>query len=228
MRRVDRRRFERISRAVVSLGLPFALGALTATTLEWRLREPAVSFVSTTAPYVDSTFSDSNIVPSERDAPRAVPTGGIARDHDALEALRQRHIGLPVKGVARRELVDTFRQSRGSRLHEALDIMAPRGTPVVAADDGSIAKLFTSKAGGLTIYQFDPTMTFSYYYAHLDRYASGLREGQYVARGDTIGFVGSSGNASESAPHLHFAVFRLTSPPQWWRGDPIDPYPALK
>ena len=93
-----------------------------------------------------------------------------------------------------------------------------------AVEDGHIQKLFTSKAGGLTIYQFDPTGTFTYYYAHLDRYADGLGEGQLVKRGDVIGYVGSTGNASPDAPHLHFAIFRLGPEKQWWKGEPINPY----
>jgi peptidoglycan LD-endopeptidase LytH len=105
--------------------------------------------------------------------------------------------------------------------------MAPRHTPVRAVEGGRIQKLFTSKAGGLTIYQFDPTDTFTYYYAHLDRYADGLREGQTVRRGDVIGYVGSSGNASPNAPHLHFAIFRLTPERKWWKGEPINPYPVF-
>ena len=100
--------------------------------------------------------------------------------------------------------------------------------PVRAVEDGRIAKLFTSEAGGLTIYHFDPSETFAYYYAHLDRYAAGLEEGQRVRRGQVIGYVGSTGNASEDAPHLHFAIFRLTPERQWWKGEPINPYPILK
>jgi len=88
--------------------------------------------------------------------------------------------------------------------------------------------LFTSKAGGLTIYQFDPSETFSYYYAHLDAYASGLHEGQSVRKEDVIGYVGSTGNASPQAPHLHFAIFRLTPERQWWKGEPINPFPVFK
>jgi peptidoglycan LD-endopeptidase LytH len=105
--------------------------------------------------------------------------------------------------------------------------MAPRGTEVLAVDAGSIAKLFTSQAGGLTVYQFDPTQTFSYYYAHLDRYAPGLAEHQAVRRGELLGYVGSTGNASEEAPHLHFAIARLDTDRSWWKGDPINPYPLL-
>jgi murein DD-endopeptidase MepM/ murein hydrolase activator NlpD len=131
---------------------------------------------------------------------------------------------MPVDDVDRDDLRNTFSEARGSRSHEALDIIAPRGTTVRAVEDGRIQKLFTSKAGGLTIYQFDPTQTFAYYYAHLDRYANGLREGQTVRRGETIGYVGSSGNASPDAPHLHFAIFRLGAERQWWKGEPINPY----
>jgi len=135
---------------------------------------------------------------------------------------------LPVAGMEASQLTDTFNQTRdGTRRHEALDIMAPRGTPVLAASDGTVAKLFTSVPGGLTIYEFDPTRTYAYYYAHLDRYAAGLAEGNAVRRGDVIGYVGSTGNASEDAPHLHFAIFVLGPEKQWWKGTAIDPYPLL-
>ena len=135
---------------------------------------------------------------------------------------------LPVAGIEASQLTDTFNQTRdGTRRHEALDIMAPRGTPVLAAYDGTVAKLFTSVPGGLTIYEFDPTRTYAYYYAHLDRYAAGLAEGNAVRRGDVIGYVGSTGNASEDAPHLHFAIFVLGPEKQWWKGTAIDPYPLL-
>ena len=123
-----------------------------------------------------------------------------------------------------------FGESRdaGGRAHEAVDILAARNTPVHAAEDGSIAKLFYSKAGGNTVYQFDPAGTVSYYYAHLERYADGLREGQPVKRGDVIGYVGTSGNAPANTPHLHFAVFQLGPDKRWWKGRPIDPYLVFK
>ena len=136
---------------------------------------------------------------------------------------------VPVDGIAPAKLTDTYDQPRGNeRHHEALDIMAPKGTKVLAAADGKIVKLFTSKPGGLTIYQFDPTEKYAYYYAHLDRYADGLQEGAQVKRGDLIGYVGSTGNAAPNAPHLHFAVFELTPEKQWWKGTPVDPYPMLQ
>lgn len=135
---------------------------------------------------------------------------------------------LPVAGIAPRQLTDTFGDDRqGTRRHEALDIMAARGTPVLAASDGKVAKLFTSVRGGLTIYEFDPAGTYCYYYAHLDRYAPGLVEGQALKRGDVIGYVGSTGDASPDAPHLHFAIFLLGPEKQWWKGTPINPYPLL-
>jgi murein DD-endopeptidase MepM/ murein hydrolase activator NlpD len=147
---------------------------------------------------------------------------------EAIGALARRNLLLPVEGVTANQLTDTFNDSRAlGRRHDAIDIMAPRGTEVRAVDDGTIAKLFTSKAGGLTIYQFDPTQTFSYYYAHLDHYASGLAEHQPVRRRQLLGYVGSTGNASETAPHLHFAIARLGTDRAWWKGDPINPYPLL-
>jgi peptidoglycan LD-endopeptidase LytH len=146
----------------------------------------------------------------------------------AIEELRRRHLSLPVNGVRADQLVATFDEARGDRPHEAIDIMAPRGTPVVAVEDGRIAKLFWSKAGGHTIYHFDPSERYVYYYAHLDRYADGLAEGQTVTRGQTIGYVGSTGNAKADAPHLHFAIFLLTPDKRWWDGTALDPYPVLR
>ena len=136
---------------------------------------------------------------------------------------------LPVQGIAASDLRDTFDDGRdgNQRGHEAIDILAPRGTPVLAVDDGRIVKLFLSQPGGMTIYQFDPTGRLAYYYAHLDRYADGLAEGQTVRRGSVIGYVGSTGNASPDAPHLHFAIFRLGPEKQWWKGEPVNPFSYL-
>jgi len=151
------------------------------------------------------------------------PTAPEARD------LAARALTIPVQGVTAATLVRSYHDARsGGREHEALDILAPRNTPVVAVENGTIAKLFFSKAGGNTIYQFDPGRDYSYYYAHLERYADGLKEGDTIARGQTIGYVGTSGNAPKETPHLHFAVFRLTAEKHWWEGTPIDPYDILK
>lgn len=136
---------------------------------------------------------------------------------------------IPVQGIEASDLLDTFDDRRGSdRIHEALDIMAPAGTPVLAATDGTIEKLFDSDNGGLTIYQFDLDRTHSYYYAHLQRYAPGLREGDQVQRGQVIGYVGSTGNASADAPHLHFGIHALGPEKSWWKGTPVNPYPLLR
>jgi murein DD-endopeptidase MepM/ murein hydrolase activator NlpD len=169
-------------------------------------------------------------------AAATVPPGAIhsaavsispAQLDDPLNDLAARHLLIPVKGFPRTALRDNFNEKRGVRPHEALDIMAPRNTPIVAADDGRIAKLYRSIAGGITIYQFDPDEHFTYYYAHLDHYASGLVEGAKVKRGEVIGFVGTTGNAPANAPHLHFTVFRLGADKHWWQGKAVNPYAFL-
>ena len=136
---------------------------------------------------------------------------------------------VPVQGITAKQLRDTFDEGRDGkkRGHEAIDILAPRGTPVLAVDDGRIAKLFLSRLGGITIYQFDSAGQFAYYYAHLDRYSAGLAEGQTVRRGSVIGYVGFTGNTTPDAPHLHFAIFRLGPEKQWWKGEPINPFGYL-
>jgi murein DD-endopeptidase MepM/ murein hydrolase activator NlpD len=134
---------------------------------------------------------------------------------------------IPVVGVAPSELHDSFAEIHSGHRHEAIDILAPRGTPVVAVADGTIRKLFHSVPGGITIYEFDPAGTLCYYYAHLDRYADGLTEGQRVAAGDVVGYVGTSGNAPPQTPHLHFAIYRLGPEKLWWEGVALDPYPVL-
>jgi murein DD-endopeptidase MepM/ murein hydrolase activator NlpD len=145
------------------------------------------------------------------------------------EALTHRKFEIPVEGVKPDQLVDSFNDRRsGTRAHEAIDILAPRNTPVKAVDEGTIARLFESKAGGTTVYQFDPTEQFCYYYAHLERYADGLHEGDKVKKGQILGYVGTSGNAPKDTPHLHFAIFKLTSAKHWWEGTPIDPYDILR
>jgi murein DD-endopeptidase MepM/ murein hydrolase activator NlpD len=141
--------------------------------------------------------------------------------------LSERRLMVPVQGVQAAGLRDDFNEIRGSHRHEAIDIMAPRGTPVIAADAGNVAKLFLSKPGGLTVYQYDDSQTYCYYYAHLDSYAPGLKEGTFLRKGELLGYVGSTGNASPGAPHLHFAIFRLGPERRWWEGAPIDPYQFL-
>ncbi|WP_296359024.1 M23 family metallopeptidase [Ramlibacter sp.] len=154
--------------------------------------------------------------------------GAIAATSDGAALLAARPLLVPVQGIAPQALADTYTQARGGRQHEAMDIMAARGTPVVAVDDGKLVKLFRSVPGGLTIYQFDPSGQLAYYYAHLDHYADGLKEGTMLKRGQVIGYVGSTGNAAPDGPHLHFAVFRLGPEKLWWKGEPVNPYAALR
>lgn len=170
-------------------------------------------------------------VPAPPNSPLAVvpyPPAPAATPGDGPALLAARPLIVPVAGVPPAALMDNYEQDRGGRKHEAIDIVAPRGTPVYAVDDGRLVKLFGSVPGGLTVYQFDPAGQLAYYYAHLDRYAQGLQEGATLRRGDLVGYVGTSGNASPDTPHLHFAVFRLGPQRLWWKGEPVNPYPALR
>jgi murein DD-endopeptidase MepM/ murein hydrolase activator NlpD len=133
----------------------------------------------------------------------------------------------PIAGMRPADVHDTFSETHNGHIHEATDIMEPAGTPIHAVADGAIRKLFLSKPGGTTIYQFDETNTFCYYYAHLQSYAPGLTEGMHVHAGDVIGFVGSTGNAVATAPHLHFAVTKLDPAREYWKGASLNPYFAL-
>jgi peptidoglycan LD-endopeptidase LytH len=162
-------------------------------------------------------------------APTSGRTGVIPSNAPEAIDLTARRLTIPVAGFPAEKLVRSYHDARnGQREHEAIDILAPKGTPVVAVEEGTIAKLFNSKAGGITLYQFDPSQQYSYYYAHLDRYADGIKEGDKIHRGQVIGYVGVSGNAPKDTPHLHFAVYRLTAEKRWWEGTPIDPFDILR
>jgi murein DD-endopeptidase MepM/ murein hydrolase activator NlpD len=148
-----------------------------------------------------------------------------------LIAVPEMDLLIPVRGVHAGQLVDTYSQARagGRRVHDAIDIMAPRGTPVIAAAGGTVEKLFFSRGGGgITVYVRSPDGQWMHYYAHLDTYAPGLHEGQRLRRGDPIGTVGSTGNASAEGPHLHFAISFMAPNERWWQGRPINPYPLLR
>jgi peptidoglycan LD-endopeptidase LytH len=146
----------------------------------------------------------------------------------SVEELRARSLDFPVDGFTREKMPDTFNEARAGHVHGAADIMAARNTPVRAVEAGTIARLLKNPSGGITIYQLDPSQRYIYYYAHLERYAEGLREGLAVGRGQVIGYVGTTGNAPENAPHLHFAIFRVVDPKQWWGGVPVNPYLVLR
>ncbi len=221
----------------------FFAGVLTVTLVVWR-GEPTETWLGSGAQFLADRFSAVerwDATPVDDTSPVGETTHvGTAGTNDGpaptpsvsappAAELDDRDLLIPVEGVDAADLVESFHDRRGeSRTHDAIDILAPMGTPVRAVEDGRIAKLFNSKAGGITIYQFDPTQKYCYYYAHLDRYADGLRENDTVRRGQVIGYVGVSGNAPKDTPHLHFAIFKLTDEKRWWEGAPVDPYPVLR
>jgi peptidoglycan LD-endopeptidase LytH len=216
-------------RYLVAAGLlGFVLGAFVVGSLGARspLRTALpIAAVKTTVGAVDEPSNAVVEVP----APTSGKSGIIPPSAPEARDLAARALTIPVEGVSANKLVRSYHDARtGGREHEALDILAPRNTPVVAVEDGTVAKLFFSKAGGNTVYQFDPGREYSYYYAHLERYADGLKEGDPIHRGQTIGYVGTSGNAPKDTPHLHFAIFRLTPDKHWWEGTPVDPYDILR
>ncbi|HXT28732.1 MAG TPA: M23 family metallopeptidase [Vicinamibacterales bacterium] len=218
-------------RHLVAAGLfGFVLGAFVVASLGHMAAKTGTSPIAPLAALKPEGGIDepSNAV-VEVPAPTSGRTGVIPKTAPEAKDLASRELTVPVQGVEPDKLVRSYHDARsGGREHEALDILAPRGTPVVAVEDGTIAKLFNSKAGGITVYQFDPGQNYSYYYAHLDRYADGIKEGMPVRRGQVLGYVGTSGNAPKDTPHLHFAIFRLTADKHWWEGTPIDPYDILK
>jgi len=163
-------------------------------------------------------------------APRPTAAEAVSAEATAAftDELRGRSLEFPVEGISRERLTDTFNDARTGHIHEAADILAPRNTPVRAVEAGTIARLLSNPSGGITVYQLDPTERFIYYYAHLERYAEGLREGQKVARGQLLGYVGTTGNAPKNTPHLHFAIYRAVDPKQWWGGAPVNPYLVLR
>jgi len=164
--------------------------------------------------------------------PNAPSTGGSSAPAVVpgdIQALKGQGMVIPVAGVEAKNLIDSFDDMRGgTRRHSALDIMAQRNTPVLAATSGRILKLHNSAAGGLSIYESDPTSRFVLMYGHLESYRSGLREGAAVKRGEIIGFVGSTGNANPLAPHLHFQIMRNDNLKEWWKGTPLNPFPVYR
>lgn len=154
----------------------------------------------------------------------AFPDRGGATASEA-DFLRARALMVPVAGVSPERVSDSYDAPRGARTHQALDILAPRGTPVLSVDAGRILKMHTSSTGGITIYAADEAERFIYYYAHLERYRAGLAEGMKIAKGDILGFVGTTGNAPKDTPHLHFQAMRMGADRKWSGGAPVDPRP---
>ena len=231
------RKSSRTSSGLAPLAIAFVLGAALGAGVLWRLNLPAAVIEAgaaeakaddcgaATYAVTPATNAESDVVRASAPAPAPMPS----LEAEPLSDLRGRDLRMPVEGVKKADLVRSFADRRGGdRQHEAIDILAPRNTAVYAVEDGTIAKLFYSKAGGITVYQFDPTQAYAYYYAHLERYANGLKDGDRVKRGDVIGYVGTSGNAPPNTPHLHFAVFKLTDQKRWWQGTPLDPFEILR
>lgn len=170
--------------------------------------------------------------PTPETAP--TPTAGAVAEASPVvasasdEYLRARQIALPVAGADMSKVDDSFSEPRdGGRVHRAIDILAPRGTPILSADDGKILRMTTSNLGGISMYAVDPEGRLVYYYAHMDRYNDAMSPGRGIAKGDTLGYVGTTGNAPKDTPHLHFQVMRWPADGKYWNGDPIDPYEAL-
>ncbi|HUX32619.1 MAG TPA: M23 family metallopeptidase [Gemmatimonadaceae bacterium] len=181
------------------------------------------------APRVASGPSAASDQPAAAPAPAPDASRfALATAAGADATLVSHDLALPVAGVSPLALQDSFDAGReGGRVHHAIDIMAPRGTPVLAADDGRVLRLSSNTLGGITVYTIDRSGQFVYYYAHLEGYKAGLVTGDLVARGDTLGYVGTTGDAPENLPHLHFQILRMPANGRYWEGDPIDPFPLL-
>ena len=194
---------------------------------------------SAPAPAVPETSASAQLPAPPAPPPEGLPSVPSApqgyAERAAAEPATMRpapllRLAMPIAGVDPKTLTNQFAVARGggSRKHEAIDILAPRGTSVLAVAEGNVAKLFNSKDGGLTVYQFDNTQQYAFYYAHLDSYAPNLKEGMLLRKGDTLGFVGTTGDAPKDTPDLHFAVFKLGPEKQWWKGEALNPLPMLK
>jgi murein DD-endopeptidase MepM/ murein hydrolase activator NlpD len=211
---------------------PPATSDLPATTNNANLNASATSSVAQSpessptpaaspSPSVSSSPTSSNAPPGDSSTPGAANAHTTGTDAGA-------QLLIPVAGIKPEQLQDTYTQSRSEgRTHNAIDIMAARNTPVLAATDGTIIKLFQSQRGGITIYQLGTDNRTVYYYAHLERYADGITEKQFARRGDTIGYVGDTGNAGKDNCHLHFSISLVSDPKHYWDGENINPYPLL-
>lgn len=171
--------------------------------------------------FVARPIGDARAVARETVAPQDAPQA-MTVDPKTGDIL------FPVPGVSPKAMTDSFHDARGQRLHHAVDILAPRNSEVVAVADGTIARMMTSIAGGIAVYQWNQDRTLVYYYAHLEGYAKGLAEGQAVTRGQVLGYVGTTGNAPANTPHLHFAISRVDQKGRWWGGAPVNPFPIWR
>ena len=219
-------------KTAAAFALGFAAGVVCLAVVLWSTGGlgPAHALAAPRVPEAISFTQPLPVAPRVQlpDAPPLPSRAATPPIPAVLDGRASPSLGMPVAGVDPRKLHSNFSQMRGDHAHEALDIMAPRGTEVRAVAEGNVVKLFTSKPGGLTVYQFDDSRSWCYYYAHLDGYAPGLKEGMRLRQGEVLGYVGSTGDASPAAPHLHFAVFQLGPEKHWWQGTAVDPLPLLQ
>jgi peptidoglycan LD-endopeptidase LytH len=219
----------------MSLAKPICLLLAASLALSGCVQSPAPIFLSAPerAPAPAAHGPDAEAADAAPNAGVAAVTAADAGPSrtfgSAVEAELAAHdLILPVAGVSPDHLEDSFNAPReGGREHHAIDIMAPRGTPVLAADNGRVLRVSSNTLGGLTVYTIDRSGQFVYYYAHLEGYARGLKAGNIVFKGDTLGFVGTTGDAPDNVPHLHFQILRMPPNGKYWEGDPIDPFPLL-
>jgi peptidoglycan LD-endopeptidase LytH len=210
--------------------LAFFLGGISGWWVHQTMsvRLPAAPSVSNPPTTSSRPLSNSTIARAPETSIPPPPEVSTSDDwkKDPVAELRRHALRVPIDGATISTMEGSFAEPRAGepRGHEAVDILAPRNTAVRAVEDGKVAKLFVSKAGGNTIYQFDPSERFCYYYAHLDHYADGLHDGQLIAKGEVIGYVGTTGNAPANTPHLHFAILKLGDDKRWWKGTAIDPF----
>ena len=179
--------------------------------------------------YPTPEVAAADVAPTAAPVAPGAPTASAAAVSADAEYLAQRHILLPVAGADMTKVDDSFQEPRdgGERIHRAIDILAPRGTPILSADDGKILRMTTNALGGISMYTVDTESRLVYYYAHMDHYNDAMSPGRAIAKGDTLGYVGTTGNAPKDVPHLHFQVMRWPADGKYWNGDPIDPYEAL-
>jgi murein DD-endopeptidase MepM/ murein hydrolase activator NlpD len=218
-------------RTIPALFVTFVLGAAVGWWIHASMSSRAVPVAPAISVVAPRTVSPPTGDPDRDLAPLPGPVSSAPSiDSDPVAELRRHSLRLPLDTANVDAMNGGFAERRdgNARGHEAVDMLAPRNTPVRAVENGTIARLFFSRAGGNTIYQFDPTQRYCYYYAHLDHYLDGLRDGQSVSKGDVLGYVGTTGNAPRNTPHLHFAIFRLTETHRWWQGTAIDPYLVFK
>jgi murein DD-endopeptidase MepM/ murein hydrolase activator NlpD len=171
----------------------------------------------------------SEVLPSPSQTPPPLQPEPTPQTNTSAIVIPSQSLIIPVAGIQSKDLRDTFNDARSEgRVHNAIDIMAPRGALVVAATDGKLVKFFDSEKGGITIYQMGTDQKTIYYYGHLDRRAENLREGDFVKQGTLLGYVGDTGNSGAGNYHLHFSIWTVDDPKRYWEGTNINPYPLLK